>query len=230
VNRVGIKTDGLSISVVMGSKSGLHVVERGSVIGSMGTVGLITKRRGFRYQSMSSQPLQNLQPRVHQMRTTNALIVEEGIHWNLPKSREFGFAFANSGSRQAVISEAVVQSIRPESVSIFLSDGDGGGSRRVIGELRLVQEFQGIRREVEVRGAETLDRFEWDTGESIESDKVSIDLFNCGRSDVGHPIENHEAMSWWWPSARSGIPGMWHQRPGRFRNVMAPRKPKEGRK
>jgi len=204
VNGVGIKADGLSISVIMISKSGLHVVERGTVIGDVDTVGFVAKRRGFRYQSISSQP--NSQPRVHQMRTSNPPIVEEGIHRNLPESREFGFAFANSGSRQAVVSEAIVQSVRPESVSIFLSDGDGGGCRRVIGELRLVQKFQCIRCEVEVRGTEALDRCEWDTGESVESDKVSVNLFNCGRSDVGHSIE---AMSWWWLSTRSGIP-LWH--------------------
>ena len=131
------------------------------------------------------------------MRTINSPVIEEGVHRNLPESREFGLALADSRSRQAVVREAIVQGVRPESVSIFLSDGDGGGRRRVVGELRLVQKPQGIRREVEVWGAETLDRCEWDTGESIESDKVSVNLFNCGRSNVGHSIEYHEAMSWW---------------------------------
>ena len=194
VNRVGIKTDGLAISVVMGSKSGLHVVERGGVIGGIGTIGLITKSRGLD-TSLSSQPLQSSQPRVHQMRTVDTPIVEEGIHRNLPESRKFGFALAKPRSRQTVVGEAVVQSVRPESVSIFLGDGDGGRCRRVIGELGLVQKFQGIRREVEVRGTETLDRREWDTGESVESDKISIDLFNWGSSNVGHSTAYHETTS-----------------------------------
>ena len=51
VNRMGIKTNGLSVSVVMSSESGLHIVERGTVIGDIKTVGLITKRRGI--QSIS---------------------------------------------------------------------------------------------------------------------------------------------------------------------------------
>ena len=53
VNRVGIKTDGLAISIVMSTESGLHVVERGAVIDGRGTVGRITKSRGFRNQSVS---------------------------------------------------------------------------------------------------------------------------------------------------------------------------------
>ena len=42
---MGIEADGLAIPVVMSGKSGLHVVKRGTVIHSSGTVGVITKSR-----------------------------------------------------------------------------------------------------------------------------------------------------------------------------------------
>jgi len=195
VNRVGIKTDRLAISIVMSGKSGLHIVERGGVIDGRGTVARIAKSRGLRNQSIPLQPLKSLQPGVHQMRATTAPVIEEGIHRNLPESGKFGLTLANPGSRQTVVSEAIVQSIRPEGVSVFFGNGDGGRCRRIVGELRLVQKSQGIGGEVEVGSTEALDGREWDAGESIESDKVSVNFFNWRGTDVGHSKEYHEAMS-----------------------------------
>jgi hypothetical protein len=120
------------------------------------------------------------------MRASRAPIIEEGIHRDLPEPRKFGFALANANGGQAVVSEAIVQSIRPESVSIVLGDGDRGDCRSVVGELSLMQKFQGIGSEVEERRTETLDRLEWDTSESIEGNDVSVDLFSRRSSDVGH--------------------------------------------
>ena len=186
MNGVGIKTDGLAVSVVMSGESSLHVFECGSIIDDIDTIGIVTGSRKFRYQSMFSRLLKNLQPRVHQMGARSTSIIEEGIHWNLPEPRKLGFALANASSRQTVIGEAIVQSIWPESVSVFISDGDGGRCRRVVGELGLVQKLQGISGEVEVWGTETLDRCEWDAGESVEGDKVSVNLFSRGNPNVGH--------------------------------------------
>ena len=49
-----------------------------------------------------------------------------------------------------------------------------------------MQKLQSIAGEVEVRGTETLNRCEWDTGKSVESNDVSIDFPGRGSSDVGH--------------------------------------------
>ena len=120
------------------------------------------------------------------MRATVAPIIEEGIHRNLPEPRKFGFTLANSSGRQTVIGETIVQGIWPESIGIFIGDGDGGRCRGIIGERGFIQKFQSIPSKVEIRGTETLDRCEWDTGKGVEGDKVSIDLFCRWSPNVGH--------------------------------------------
>jgi len=185
---MGVETDGLTVPVIMSGKSGLHVVECGTVIYGGATVGFIPESRGFSYQSMISRSPMSLQPRIHQMGSSSTPPVEEGIHRNLPEPWKFGFALANTRHRQTVVSEAIVQSVRPKSIRIFLSDGDRSRCRRVVGELSLMQEFQGVGGEVEVRGTETLYRCEWDTSESVEGNDISVDLLSWRCSDVGHSI------------------------------------------
>lgn len=186
VNRVGIETDGLAVSIVMSGKSGLHVLECSGVIDSSGTVGAIAGNREIRHQPTFWQPLKSLQPRIHQMGARITPLIEEGIHRDFPEPRKFGLTPANTGDRQTVVGEAIVQSIRPESVSVLLCDGNGSRCRRVVGELSLIQKLQSVGGEVEERGTETLDRCKWDTGESVEGNDVSVDLPSRGGSDVGH--------------------------------------------
>jgi len=133
-----IETEGLTVPVVMSSKSGLHVLECGGIIHGSGTVSIIPRNQEFRHQPTVWQPLENSQPRVHQMGTTNTPVIEEGIHRNLPEPRKFGLTLANTGDRQTIVGEAIVQSIRPESVGIWLGNGDGGRCRRVVGKLSLI--------------------------------------------------------------------------------------------
>ena len=109
-------------------------------------------------------PAKSFQPRVHQMGTGSAPLVEEGVHRNLPEPRELWFTFADTRDRQTVVGETVVQSIRPESISVILRDGNGGRCRRVVGELDLIQKFQSIGGKAEERGTETLDGCKWDAG------------------------------------------------------------------
>jgi len=186
VNRVGIETDGLAVSIVMSGKSGLHVLECSGIIDGSGAVGAIAGSRGIRHQSTFWQPLKSLQPRIHQMGATIASLIEEGIHRDFPEPRKFGFTLANTGDRQTIVSEAIVQGIRPESVSVLLCDGNRGRCRRVVGELSLIQKLQSVGGEVEEWGTETLDRCKWDTGESVEGNDVSVNLPSRGGSDVGH--------------------------------------------
>jgi len=122
------------------------------------------------------------------MGSSSTPLVEEGIHRDLPEPWKLGFALANTRYRQTVVGEAIIQSIRPKSIRVFLSDGDRSRCRRVVGELSLIQEFQSITGEVEERGTETLYRREWDTSESVEGNDVSVNLFGWRCSDVGHSI------------------------------------------
>jgi hypothetical protein len=158
-------------------------------------------------------------------------LIEEGIHRDFPKPRKFGFTLTNTRDRQTVVSEAIVQSIRPESISILLGDRNGCRRRRVVCELRLIQMLQSIGGEVEVRGTETLDRREWDTGEGVEGDKVSVDFFGRRSSDMGHSriSGSHELGE---PNKHMiGIP----ERPQRLHNVIIascrlPRRPETPKK
>jgi len=195
VNRVGIETNGLAVSIVMSGKSGLHVLERSSVIDGRGTVGTIAGRHGIRHQSTFWQPLKSLQPRIHQMGTSVAPLIEEGVHRDFPEPRKFGFTLANTGDRQTVVSEAIIQSVRPESVSVLLCNGNGGRCRGVVGELSLIQKLQSVGGEVEERSTETLDRCKWDTGEGVKGNEVSVNLPGRGGSDMGHSrtSESHES-------------------------------------
>ena len=120
------------------------------------------------------------------MRASSTPLIEEGIHRDFPEPRKFGFALANTRDRQTVVSEAIVQSIWPERISVLLGDGDRGRCRRVVGELSFIQKLQSIGGEVEEWGAETLDRCEWDTGESVEGNDVPVNLLSRGSSDMGH--------------------------------------------
>lgn len=121
------------------------------------------------------------------MGASSTPLIEEGVHRNLPESWKLGLTLANTRDRQTVVSETVVQSIGPKSIRVLLGDGNRGRCRRVVGELGLIQKFQSIGSEVEERGTETFDRLEWDTGESIEGNQVSINFLSRGSSDMGHP-------------------------------------------
>ena len=125
------------------------------------------------------------------MRAIITPTIEEGVHRNLPEPGKFGFALAEARNRQAIVGKAIVQSIWPEGISVFIGDGDGGRRGRIVGELSLVQELQGISSEVEVWGTETLDRCEWDAGESVECDNVPVNLFRRRGPDVGHSRISH---------------------------------------
>lgn len=132
------------------------------------------------------QLVKSLQPRIHQMGTRSTPLIEEGVHREFPEPRKFGFTLTNTGDRQTIVSEAVVQSIWPESISVLLGDGNGGRCRRVVGELCLIQKLQSIGSEIEEWSTETLDRCEWNTGESVEGNDISINLFSRRCSDMGH--------------------------------------------
>ena len=132
------------------------------------------------------QPLKSLQPRVHQMGASGTPLIKKGVHGDFPEPRKFWFTLANAGDRQTVVSEAIVQSIGPESICVLLCDGNGGRCGRVVGELSLIEELQSICGEVEEWSTETLDRSEWDTGESVEGNDVSVNFLGRGSSDMGH--------------------------------------------
>ena len=127
MNRVGVQTNGLAISIVMVSERGFHILESDSIVDRGGTIGRIAKSRAVRYLVVFLQPLKNLQPRIHEMRASDASTIEKGIKRNLPEPWKFGFTLANTRGRQAIVGETIVQSIWPKGISVFLSDRNGGG-------------------------------------------------------------------------------------------------------
>jgi hypothetical protein len=100
------------------------------------------------------------------------------VHWDLPETRQLGLAIANVRNGSAVVRHSIVQRVRPESVRVGVRDRDSRGSRGVVSELQLGEHFERVARVVEVWRSETPDLADWDTGQRVQRNDVSSDLFS----------------------------------------------------
>jgi len=69
MDRVSVKTNGLTHSIVMCRKSALHICKSRWIIDGRSTIG-------------------SIEPRVHQVHTSSAKAIEESIHGDLPEARK----------------------------------------------------------------------------------------------------------------------------------------------
>jgi hypothetical protein len=85
---------------------------------------------------------------------------------------------------QTIICESVVQGIWPVRVGAGIVYGYGRRGARIIRELGIAEECEGLACEVEVWGAEAADSGEGNSGKSVESDDIAINFVRVGLSDV----------------------------------------------
>lgn len=122
------------------------------------------------------------------MRTFYAAFVKDRVHRNLPEAGELGLAVADTSNTETIISQTVVESVRPVSISSAVGDGNAGSSTRIIEETSGSHSLEGFNGVVQEWSAETLEITERDSSESIESNEVPVDLIGAGRGDVVHGV------------------------------------------
>jgi len=126
------------------------------------------------------------------MGTVDTSVIEKRVHRNFPEAREFWLAPTSTRDAETIIGHAVVQCVGPIRVSVRFCDGNGRHSARVIRELCLGEELQGVHRVVEERRSETPDFGERDPSEGVEGDQVAVYFFGGRSTDMGHTVVESE--------------------------------------
>ena len=99
------------------------------------------------------------------MRAFNAPTIKQSIHWDFPKARDLGLAFATPVYHEAIIRHTIIKSIWPERVGIRISDGNRRRGGRIVCESGLGQEPERINSVLKIGSAETSDVFKGDARE-----------------------------------------------------------------
>ena len=100
-------------------------------------------------------------------------LIKDGVHRNLPKSRDLRFPTTHRPLNPLVITtvpQSMIEGVRPVRIGIGIRDGDGGTGGAVVEELGVLEDAEGVEAEVQIRGSETSDVVEWDAGEGVEGD------------------------------------------------------------
>ena len=108
MNRVSIETERLAVRVVVSGESVFHVLQCSSVVHLALTVG-------------------SVEPRVHEMDTVNATVVEHRVHGHLPEAGQLGLTLAGILEGKAVVGETVIKRVGPERIGVALGDRKRGG-------------------------------------------------------------------------------------------------------
>lgn len=91
------------------------------------------------------------------MRAVDPILVKERIHGNFPETGQLGLPLARAGNLQTIVRHSKVESVRPESISIRVGDGNGRSCTGIVKELGLVKDLEGLKGIIQEWRAESLE-------------------------------------------------------------------------